>query len=323
MVGTFRLLACISISLLALSACGGGGGGNSGSSSSSSPPPPLIPAGTFLAAPGATCTASACKVPEASFAFMGGGTINGAPTASANGAQVTLSTDATGKTSTVSITVPAGSGPSYSHTFDFTNTGVRDTGPLAGFISAQDGVNTDGSFRNQIILDPNLTYSSYGFWTNIPVSGGAGSTGALAFGQLTPTANIPTNATLTYSGKTIGSMINGTTSMPLVGTETLTAHFGAATPNVTGSFALSTVTPNGATTAWTNLAIPVAGANIVNGAYAGTVSGTILSGTNSGGTLNGPINGNFYGPVANETAGTLSVTDGATIHAVAAFGAKR
>ena len=321
MVGTIRLLACISISLLALSACGGGGGSGSGSSSSTTnPPPPLIPAGTFLAAPGATCTGAACNGPEASFAFTGGGTISGTATSSANGAHVTLTTDAMGKTSTVSITVPAGSGGNYSHTFDLTNTGVRDTGPFTGFISAQDIVNTDGTFRNQIVVDPNLTYSSYGFWTNIPVSGSAGSTGALAFGQLTPAANIPTSGTLTYSGKTIGSMINGTTSTPLIGNESLMANFGSMT--LTGTFNLSTVAQSGSLTPWTTLSISPS-ANIVSGAYAGTVSGTILSGTNFGGALNGPINGNFYGPTANETAGTLSVTDGATIHAVAAFGAKR
>jgi hypothetical protein len=315
MVGTIRLLNCISISLLALSACGGGG---SSSSSSSSPPPPLIPAGTFLAAPGTTCTGSACTGPEASYTFTGGGAF-GTGSSSAGGAQVTLTTDGTGKTSRVSINVPAGSG-NYSHTFDLTNTGVRDTGPFAGFISAQDIVNSDGTFRNQIILDPNLTYSSYGFWTNIPVSSGAGSTGALAFGQLTPTANIPKTGSLTYTGNTIGSMIDGTTTTPLVGTESLTANFGATTPNVTGTFNINTVAPSGATTHWTNLAISVPGASIVNSTYAGTVTGSITSGT---GSVSGPINGTFNGPTAQETAGTWSVSDGASIHAVGGYGAKR
>ncbi len=310
MVSTIRAITCVS--LLTLSACGGGGGG--GGSSPASPPPPLIPPGTFLAAPGANCTGSACTGPESSVSFTNPG-VFGSGTSSATGAQVTIATDATGKASTVTINVPAPGGGFYTHPFDLTTTGVAGTGPFAGFISAFDGVNADGSRRNQILLDPNLTYSSYGLWTNIPTSAAAGATGALAFGQLTPASNVPINGTFSYSGKTIGAMVDGTKSTPLIGSETLTANF--TNMNLTGSFSLSTVAASGATTPWTTLNISPA-ANIMSGAYTGTVTGSISSGT-----VSGPINGKFYGPTAQETAGTWSVSDGANIHAIGGYGAKR
>jgi hypothetical protein len=327
MVGTFRLLACICISLLALSACGGG---SSSSSSTPNPPPPVIPAGSFLAAPGANCSAGTpCTGPESSLSFTTAA-FTASDVGSGGGAMVTLATDATtGRATFVTLNVPTPSGPNYVHAFNLA-TAQAGTGAFTGFAAVVDGqtFSSDGSRANNFIFDPTLTYSSYGVWGNITAVDASqnetGASGVVAFGQLTPSnATIPKVAPLTYTGRTLGIVIGDPSLAPangplaLVGTASLTADFNLMTVN--GSFNLKSVNTNGVVNNWSTLTLPSTSITTATGfPYTGPISGTAPGATAVAGTLFG----NFYGPVANETAGTWSVSGG-PIHAAGAYGAKR
>ena len=298
----------VGVLMLVLSGCSGGGG----HSASSTPPAPVssvIPAGSFLSGPGA-----AYAGPESGFAFTGG-TFNSG-TSGNGGATVTLTNDAsTGTARFLSISAPAGVGSTYSHTFDLANS-APGTGPLAGLIGVLEGTQfSDGSVQHELVLDPNLNFATYGLWVNVQsVSVGveSGATGAFAIGQLTPAAAIPTTGSATYAGSTIGAMINGTTSALLTGSVNLTANFNSMSVN--GSMVLNSWA-TGAPAAFANLTLgpaPISAGN--GGSYSGPLNGSGFTGSASG---------NFYGPHAEETAGTWAITNNAGTNAIGSFGAKK
>jgi hypothetical protein len=301
------------LAVIALTGCGGGGGGGSGGMAP--PPPPgsassLVAPGTFLAGPGGNFTDSADSE------TFSGNTVTSASN-SASGAQVGLMTDAsTGKTRFLSLNIPLGDGSTYSHTFDLAGA-VAGSGPSAGLIAMQEGALGNGLFQNTLILDPSLTFSTYGIWLNEQQGGAAGATGAIAFGNMTPAAGIPTSGSATYSGKTLGTALNlaqGSASI-LTGTATFNANF--TTMMITGNLNLNDVTNN---VPFANLTMPAT--NIAagsGGAYNGTLTG-MLPDNNPVATSD--VHGHFNGPTANETSGTWSAAN-SNWRALGAYGAKR
>jgi hypothetical protein len=313
---TVGTLITSSLVALTLSSCGGGGGGGGGSAGMPTPPSP-IPAGTFLAGTGGNFNDSA-----ASLSFTGFNVTSS--TSTSNGAQISLSTDpTTGQARFLNLNVPTGSGSNYVHTFDL-STAVATNSLLPGFVGVKDGAPfIDGSSPNTIILDQTLTFSSFGIWVNVQsvsfntgtnVTTENGAAGAIAFGSMTPAAGIPISGNATYSGRALGISSTTNSQSLLAGTVTLNANFTAMTIN--GTLNLNDVT-NGI--AFANLTMPSTSiASGAGGAYNGTLTGSLPTGA----VTSSAVNGHFYGPVANETAGTFAATDGTT-HVVGGFGAKK
>ncbi|HJT06026.1 MAG TPA: transferrin-binding protein-like solute binding protein [Stellaceae bacterium] len=298
-----------SFALAGLAACGGGGGGGGGSSAMAVPPPPAT----------ATFTPSQNSLSFANNAFT-------SASSDSDGGQITLTADAMGRARFITLNIPLRGAASYNHTFDL-STAVLGTGSFAGFALVRDGGTLpDGSMPNNLILDldPNLSFSVYGLWLNVRSADASGhetgAVGGVAFGNLTPIGSLPTAGTATYTGRTIGAAITGTSSSFLTGTVSLSADFTHMT--IGGSFNINAVTGPTSTTPWGSFTLPSTGIVATGGSY--TYGGiNNLTGTIPGGALTGSsLNGHFYGPTGEETAGTWSVSS-STTQAVGAFGAKR
>jgi hypothetical protein len=307
-MGGFRgLTTCLA--LVALSACSGGGGGGS-VTATSTPAPAPPPASVSLLDSGD------------SLSFANGAFTSGS--SSPDGAQVTLTADANGNARFITLDIPLRGATSYNHTFDLASALQANPGsPLAGFILIRDGVQlADRSFPNNLVLDPTLNFSSYGLWVNVQAVDAtgheSGAVGAIAFGNMTPVSGLPSSGSATYTGKTIGAAITGTSQSLLAGAVSLNADFGLM--KIGGTLTVNDIT-SGTPTPWGTLTLaPTAILPVTGGAYGGINN---LSGNIPGGAVaTSSLNGHFYGPAANETAGTWSVAN-STTHAVGAYGAAR
>jgi hypothetical protein len=294
----------ISLGLAALTGCGGGGGGRP---SSMAPPPPQ----------NITFNGASDSV---SFTFNAAQLSN----TTSNGAQVTVSPDDNGNARFITLNIPTGGGTSFSRTFDLATAVQTDpAGPIPGFITMNLGVLVpSGAPANILILDDTLNFASFGFWQHFDFIDGTGNSsgamGGIAFGNATPVSGLPNNGSATFTGRTIGGAVDGTTRSLLAGTVSLTANFGQMTMG--GTFTVNNVT-SGTAVPWGNFTLaPTAIAASAGGPYGGI---NTLSGTIPGGAItNSSLNGQFFGPAAQETAGTWSVFN-STTHAVGAYGAAR
>src|SRR6185503_2087283 len=139
--------------------------------------------------------------------------------------------------------------------------------------------------------------SAYGLWAST-LRNSAGDAGALAFGNLTPAASVPTTGSATFNGFTVGvgAVANGPANYSLRGNAQIIANF--ATQSVT-----------------TNLTNFIAGtygasASIPDLTGTSSMAGNAYAGAIAGGNLTGTINGNFYGSSAQETTGVWQVSGG-------------
>ena len=293
----------ISFGLAALAGCGGGGGG---SPSATAPSPPQ----------NITFNGAADSV---NFTFNAPQFSN----TTSNGAQVTVSPDGNGNVA-ITLNIPTGGGTSFSRTFDLATAVQTDpAGPIPGFITMNLGVLLpSGAPANILILDDTLNFASFGLWQHFDFIDGTGNSsgamGGIAFGNATPVSGLPNSGSATFTGRTIGGAVDGTTRSLLAGTVSLTANFTQMTMG--GTFTVNSVT-SGTVVPWGNFTLaPTVIAASAGGPYGGinTLSGTIPGGAITSSSLNGQ----FYGPAAQETAGTWSVSN-STTHAVGAYGAAR
>jgi hypothetical protein len=204
----------------------------------------------------------------------------------------------------------------YNHTFDLN---AASASAIAGFLQVLEKP-SDGS-QHALFINPNLAYSTYGVWLYAPAGGNSSMVGAYSFGQWTPSANVPTSGTATYSGSTIGLLEQPSGNYDLTGDARLTADFSAMT--VTGNLTNMKATNNatGVTTPWNNMAMSAAVTSSRNG-FAGSISSTSTS-TTTPVALSGNVTGHLYGPHAEEIGGSWWATDGASTAAVGSFGAKK
>jgi len=161
-----------------------------------------------------------------------------------------------------------------------------------------------------------LQFSSFGAWsTNNTAPNVMGGFGVVASGQDTPVGAMPTTGTATYSGATTGFLQVGTSAETRIrGTASVTANF--ASGNITSAFNI----PNQFNVAGT--------ANVVSGTntYTGTTNTSSIANTGLPAAMTGDLRGAFYGPTAQETAGTWTLKGGTgatAAQAIGAFGAKK
>ncbi len=157
-----------------------------------------------------------------------------------------------------------------------------------------------------IMLNPDdpeldLSYVTFGNWTNVNRPDSSLGSGFVVFGVRTPASAVPGTGSATYGGETIGTMTDsGGTIYTISGFGTLTANFGAGTVNgdftKTAKFNVLTTS----TTPWRDFTTT------------GTISGNTFSGNaaTKDGRLSGTHQGGFFGPAADEIGGVYRLTGG-------------
>lgn len=157
-----------------------------------------------------------------------------------------------------------------------------------------------------------LSYARFGYWidTSLASTNDVFVYNYFGTGVQTPISSMPTSGTAHYAGTTMGKMVDSTnTTFDFFGTAHLQADFG--TRSISGSV--------------NNLTGSTAPPITSIGLNAGTIplNSNSFSGTASAaGGLSGSWSGKFYGPAANEVAGTYTLTGGA-VQAWGSFGAGR
>lgn len=182
-----------------------------------------------------------------------------------------------------------------------------------------------------------LTYTEFGAWSvnatpTGPVANYQGVfAGAKPGGDRTPEAAMPRTGSASFAGGATGyiGQTSGTpadaASGPFYGALTLTADFAASA--ISGAVTGITVYRRGADN---RTAIGTANDIALTGTIAGSAfTGTATAGATAGSAFNlggaaGGVAGAFFGPAANEAAGTFSLSGGPQgAFVVGAFGAKR
>lgn len=147
-----------------------------------------------------------------------------------------------------------------------------------------------------------LAYARYGYWARKPsASATPDIIAAFGTGSETPLAGVPTGGQATYTGLSVGQFVDK-------GIDASTDY--AATVSLTVNFATKAL--SGTISNFTGIS-STSGA--LAAAVTGTVSGSRLSGTmvatDAATTLgSGTMSGKFYGPAAEEMAGTYGITVG-------------
>ena len=164
-----------------------------------------------------------------------------------------------------------------------------------------------------------LSYSFYGGWYRWYNGNTAFDSGAFAGGSATLPSAIPTSGTATYTGTVFGSGSSGGVGGEyfFAGNAQLSANFGpGGSGTVTSTFSglsgqgqfVPAFTPGNITGTETI----AAGTNRFTGTVTGTSLATALTGT---------LNGAFYGPTAQEAAGSFKLTGAGNAFQAGAFGA--
>lgn len=158
-----------------------------------------------------------------------------------------------------------------------------------------------------------LSYARFGYWVDLALSTPNNIVNYTYFaaGVQTPALSMPSSGTATYAGTTIGKMIdNANTSFDFFGKVNLQANFGVS-PTISGSVHSLTASPS---------APPITSISLNSVAISGN---QIMGGTTSAvGGLTGQWNGRFYGPGAEEVAGSYTI-GGGTLQGWGSFGAGR
>lgn len=169
-----------------------------------------------------------------------------------------------------------------------------------------------------------LSYSTYGAWRSIVSVIVVNGYGVFATGLPSTVSQVPTTGTASYTGGASGFVVIdiGDRSRNFNGTASLNADFAGRTIN--GS--ISNITTNiiiGNPQAGTLGNIALNSGTINGAAFTGTAAGMAATGSyvNLAGAT-GQFGGAFYGPNANEVAGSFTLTS-PEFTIIGSFGAKR
>ncbi len=201
-------------------------------------------------------------------------------------------------------------------------------------------VNSDGSSTGALSLNSSGAISN----NETIIVGGSADMGNASFGLImvnkgnntaaiggfhvgAGTASMPTSASATYTGKTVGTAIASNGAAIVFGGDTnVNANFGAGT--VTGRNSNLTIVGGDFSGQGTGFDVTMNG-SISGNSYSGS-SALVNPGTNTNIGIAGPSNlsGGFYGAGAADTAGAYSASSsgtstGNTISVVGAFGATK
>jgi len=159
-----------------------------------------------------------------------------------------------------------------------------------------------------------LSYARFGYWID---SSRVGANDVLEYsffagGLQTPSGAMPVSGTANYAGTSLGAVVDGANNLTtFAGRLQLTANFGTG--------AVSGQIDNLAGTALPLDRITLGTATISGNAFAGGTA-TALQGVNTVGT--GTHGGRFFGPQANEVAGTYTL-DAGSLQGWGSYGGSR
>jgi len=287
-----------------LAACGGGGGGSG--SGPGDPNPVVIPA-RFQAA--STTAGYAAASAAGSFTVLG--LASSSIAAADTGSTVSVTTDGSGRLSSLTITVTTG-GANFTQTYAGTLFqslgGALTLSQLASDIER--ALNAPGVATGVVFQGANLglSYSAFGGWVSND-GGGAFRIGNLAAGNETLPASVPVSGSANYAGATTGvGGTGGGSYFAFAGNAAINANF------LTGAV---TTTFSGLRTQ--DLQTNAVGA-LPDQTGSGVIAGNKYSTNIAGGGMIGTANGTFYGPAAQETAGVWRSSGGGTT-VIGSFGA--
>ena len=294
--------------LLFLTACGGGGGGGGSAptSATATAAPPSPNAGLYISFQTDSATIT-YPMASATALVTNAGTGGVAAAASGQGATMTLTTN--GGAFNIAFNVPT-TGSTFTQQYASSvweiDNPIDRNAPAAAYLAtilrlAYGSPNRDFSEITQSIGPQSLNSAAYGFWASGDTAT-TGRAGTFAFGNLTPTASVPSTGSATFNGLTIGAggASSGSTVYALEGKAQIIANF--ASQSVTTSLT-NLSTQNISTNAVGSLPNLTGTSAMSGNAYSGPIGGTGLTGT---------INGNFYGSAAQETAGVWQASGAAT-----------
>jgi hypothetical protein len=342
---------------LALAGCGGGGGGSTPPATTASAPTttttPGTPTPNSAVGQNGTFNGTALQSPQANPA--GGPFPLQAITANFDTTNGGLNTADAAVPGNISLTFNP-DGTVAKITYAQNGTDHELTGLDGGGVNGPTTISTDGSGsgiapNNQlsvskitkemiqnalinlksnqpVVINEALTWSTFGVWATAFNNNGGPHDGQLAAGvyaagSLTPANAVPTTGSATYTGDAAGfasvptpagdtthtqATLNGTWDSPMA----ITADFGkqTATASLSNPQFISG-DPQG-----TKVALPSLTSTT------GTLSGNTIKTDLAGGGLTGNVSANFFGPAAQEVAGTLTAS-GAGINMNGAFGLKK
>lgn len=308
---------------LILAACGGGGGGGGGGSSGGT----SATLGTFTKfsdIPANTPTRISGYSQEVTYNH--------------SGATVTSVSSLTGfsQTATADFTLDSSRNPT---SIDFTSAQgttasfKTSRGDTIGILSADNGIGVAGtSAGDKVALFARSEYNgwdyqTFGIWMT-GLNSSSGTAGSFAVGSLTSSSAIPTSGTGTYTGKSMGLYVDPSNNAYLT-----IANLSAATDFAARTISFSTTgtqqtalssTPTGTYSANSNLNLSgtltySSGSN----QFLGSV--TTVGGGTGNAAMTGTATGNFYGPAAQEIAGSFVTSggSGSSNSFMGAFGGKK
>lgn len=220
-----RKRTILSLALLATTAACGGGGGGSPSASG--------PAPAAAAASGGTASAN---MPSTNFAtpsaVLGA---DGTTTMSADQTSQTWTQTGDGSAAnptTLNVHINSG-GVAYDGTYNLSS--AKD--PTNPFFGNNNFFQANGADGSNVVFDVTLSHSAYGLWT-----GPAGQQAVFAYGEDTPSGQIPKTGTATYNGGAIGAGQTAGAAFNFIGTSSTAVNFG----NGTATTAISGTVEDGA-----------------------------------------------------------------------------
>ena len=288
------------LGLLFLAACGGGGGSTSTSGSTGTTATAINFTTSLTNAPAITTIVKATNDSSS-----GAKATNDETTATLQQQGATINIDSSLDTFTVKSTnywAQPTIDNSFSPSSISSTTSISNSYTLAS--TAYTYSYAYGSDTRYVTVDipTNYDYQTWIYWDDDSLNSPGISMANLAItGIFTETSNIPSSGTATYSGGMAGlySLTGESDWIVLAGDAFFAVNWG--TQVVAGSFLDVTQTVNGTTTVLGNYEMPSA-ASIVNGSFEGDLTGPGFSSY----VTNSEIHGSFFGPNAEELAGTFN-----------------
>jgi hypothetical protein len=322
-----------SLCLLALTACSGGGGGGSVNSGLNNPPANNSGNNGGTSNTGGNSTGNTTPPPTVSITAPDSADVS----IGASGFNFTTNLPPSG-------TVFSLRGPAVKvtdTTVSAANKGLDGTATFRGLAGANiplfdisipalgltasnvraDGTTTKLADGSEVFLIlGRLNYTVEGAWGYRPGTGSSFYAGATVAGSGTPIANLPATGSATYSGTGASGGTDGSYFIPsgtgtialggLSGDVAISVNF--ATGGVTGTLSNMKASANGITTPWNNVSLS-GNINRNNASFAGTATtGDAPAGAGPAGfsgSATGGFSGAFFGPNAQETGGTWTLTD--------------
>ena len=299
-----RVLTACALAALLLAGCGGGGGSSGGGAT------PGGDGGTVPPGDGGTATPGDGGTDNGGGGDGGpvGGELPTLGQALGTSAASFAAQDSTGG-SDVTVSFAADRTLTVDRGGDSLTFGTDDVVSFEDALDANAAVGGDKlalvSSNAAAVGDGRLDYGAFGYWATVDAANTTGTAvaiddaGSFFGGVPTPTGELPTSGTATYTGlSTAIDVAEGGAARFLVGTLDANADFGA------GSLGVAMSLEEDATTSWGTV---TADGLAINGD--GTFAGDAASDQGHGGSATG----RFFGPAAEELGGAFTLTGPSTV----------